>query len=57
MDVAKDTVHRVMWRLAPLLIAGYFVAYVDLAGYPGPYAIGGTALLSAALVMALRPAN
>ncbi len=29
MDVAKDTMHRVMWRLVPLLVAGYFVAYID----------------------------
>lgn len=29
MDIAKSTMDRVTWRLVPLLIAGYFVAYID----------------------------
>ena len=29
MDIAGITMRRVTWRLVPLLIAGYFVAYID----------------------------
>jgi len=29
VDIAKSTMDRVTWRLVPLLIAGYFVAYLD----------------------------
>ena len=29
MGIDQSTMRRVMWRLVPLLIAGYFVAYID----------------------------